>query len=335
MSQAQLLAWCRHSLALPDDVGNLLPVSGDASFRRYFRFSIDGQSWIAVHAPPDKENNQAFVDVAKLLTDHGLRVPALLAWDKELGYLLLTDFGDQLLWPLLNQDTVDQWYTRSMAAIAQMQAIPLSHATLPYYDSQRLQAEMRLFTEWFVNGLLECSISAVEQQRIDTVFSILVQSALSQPQVVVHRDYHSRNLMVLSDQTIGLIDFQDAVVGPCTYDLVSLLRDCYIVWPRQKVEQWVEQFRREYWPEEYAATFLRDFDWMGLQRHLKVLGIFARLNLRDGKSRYLDDLPLVLHYTLSVAKRYKEFEDFASWFESVLMPKIIQQSWYKPLDIVV
>jgi aminoglycoside/choline kinase family phosphotransferase len=335
MSQSQLLSWCRQSLALAESAGNLLPVSGDASFRQYFRFSLQEQSWIAVHAPPDKENNQAFVDVAKLFADHGLRVPVLLAWDREQGFLLLTDFGDQLLWPLLNTETVDHWYGRSMAAIAQLQAIPLAHATLPYYDSRRLQTEMGLFTEWFVEKLLGCTLSLAEQQRLDTVFSILTQSALSQPQVIVHRDYHSRNLMVLPTQELGLIDFQDAVVGPCTYDLVSLLRDCYIAWPRENVEQWVEKFRNDYWPDEYAATFRRDFDWMGLQRHLKVLGIFARLYLRDGKPNYLNDLPLVLHYTLSVARRYPEFKDFVQWFDAVLMPKIIQQSWYKALEVIV
>jgi aminoglycoside/choline kinase family phosphotransferase len=318
---------------MPEDVGTLLPVSGDASFRRYFRFNVDQRSWIAVHAPPDKENNQAFVDVASLLADHGLRVPVLLAWDREQGFMLLTDFGDQLLWPLLNADSVDNWYHKSLAAVAQLQMIPLNHAKLPYYDSQRLQTEMRLFTEWFVEKLLDYSLSLAEQQRIDTVFSILTQSALAQPQVVVHRDYHSRNLMVLPNGELGLIDFQDAVIGPCTYDPVSLLRDCYIVWPREDVERWLENFRREYWPDEPAAAFLRDFDWMGLQRHLKVLGIFARLNLRDGKPRYLDDLPLVLHYTLSVARRYKEFSAFVQWFDEILMPKIVLQSWYKPLGM--
>jgi hypothetical protein len=318
---------------MPEDVGTLLPVSGDASFRRYFRFTVDQRSWIAVHAPPDKENNQAFVDVAALFADHGLNVPVLLAWDREQGFMLLTDFGDQLLWPLLDADSVDMWYQKSLAAVAQLQAIPLNHAKLPYYDSQRLQTELRLFTEWFVEKLLDYSLSLAEQQRIDTVFSILTQSALAQPQVVVHRDYHSRNIMVLPSGELGLIDFQDAVIGPYTYDPVSLLRDCYIVWPREKVEQWLESFRKNYWPDEQPATLLRDFDWMGLQRHLKVLGIFARLNLRDGKPRYLDDLPLVLHYTLSVARRYKEFNAFAQWFDEMLMPKIVLQSWYKPLEM--
>ena len=337
----ELHSWCLQQLSLSpaDAVNALAVVSGDASFRRYYRLQLnDGRSVIAVHAPPDKEDNLAFATVQALLHKHGARVPALLGWDKPRGFLLQEDFGDQLLWPLLvNSAAADHYYKQAFRVMLAMQRIPSGQHSLPAYDETRLTTEMKLFPEWFVGGLLGYQLDSAERVMLDAVFSLLCQRALAQPQVLVHRDFHSRNLMVLADERLGMIDFQDAVVGPISYDLVSLIRDCYISWPEEQVDDWICVYRRMAMQEgllagRSEAEFCQDVDWMGLQRHIKVLGIFARLNLRDGKSAYLADLPLVLEYTLSIASRYPEFDEFLAWFDSKLMPLICQQSWFKDAE---
>lgn len=335
-----LLRWSLQQLdSLNPEQCEFSMVSGDASFRKYFRLGCGDRSWIAVFTPPDKENNQAFVAVRQRLADAGLPVPELYAWEKEQGYFLLSDLGDQLLLPLLNAESVDHYYAAAMALLQRMHQAPCQG--LPAYDAQRLQDEMALFPQWFVQDLLGYRLNAGEQAMLDAVFKQLIARAEDQPQVLVHRDYHSRNIMVLegavSAQTgdgLGLIDFQDAVQGPISYDLVSLIRDCYVHWPAAQVKAWIEQFHGQ--SVLLAGRSLQDFsvdvDWMGLQRHIKVLGIFARLKLRDGKSAYLDDLPLVMHYTLSVARGYEEFAEFVAWFERCLLPLAEQQSWYKLVE---
>lgn len=337
----ELHTWCLQQLSLEpaDAAAELAVVSGDASFRCYYRLSLAaGGSVIAVHAPPDKEDNLAFATVQALLHSNGARVPALLGWDKPRGFLLQEDFGDQLLWPLLvNSAAADHYYRQAFSALLVMQRIPADQYSLPEYDELRLTAEMTLFSEWFVAGLLGYQLDSDELAMLQEVFSLLCRRALAQPQVLVHRDFHSRNIMVLADERLGIIDFQDAVQGPISYDLVSLVRDCYICWPDEMVDEWIGVYRQMAIRAGLLkgvdeAEFRQDVDWMGLQRHIKVLGIFARLNLRDGKSGYMADLPLVLEYTLNIASRYSEFDQFMQWFELKLMPLIRQQSWFKDAE---
>ena len=290
--------------------------SNDASFRSYFRVYVGDQTWIVMDAPPDKENLEPFLDVAQRLQVARVRVPELFAHDSAQGFLLLEDFGSQLLLPALHAATVDHHYARAIE-VANRMALSVDVAGLPIYDASRLGAEMDLLPEWFIQRHLGREMSPYDQRIFADARAKLIASALEQPQGFVHRDFHSRNLMLLPDGDLGVIDFQDALSGPITYDLVSLLKDCYIAWPPARVAAWCE-FARVALLERGVAVgdqlaFARCFDWMGIQRHLKVLGIFARLNYRDGKSNYLADLPLVLDYTLSTAARYVELQPLSVW----------------------
>jgi N-acetylmuramate 1-kinase len=304
----------------------IAPASADASFRSYWRVTDqDGQSHIVMDAPIEHENCGPFIDIAARLEQAGLRVPSVLAQDLAQGFLLLPDLGTRTLLPELHAGNVSEHYQHAMASILRMQRF-VSVDGLLNYDANRLDAEMELFPEWFLKRHLNYIPSCEEFDLIEATLTLLRNTALSQPKVFVHRDFHSRNLMLASidsepHQRMALIDFQDAVRGPITYDLVSLLRDCYIAWPQNEVEKWVESYRvASFQAGMHRADrvgFLRWFDWMGVQRHLKVLGIFARLNYRDGKSGYLKDLPLVLHYTLSVCERYSELRTFANWLRGL------------------
>jgi len=336
----ELVDWCLLQLGVNDHQAQIQPVSGDASFRRYYRLSLEAGSFIAVNAPPATERNESFIHISALLAQVGVHVPTVLAADLERGFLLLTDLGDQLLLPLLDARTVDAYYRSALDTLRMIQTCPLpvgEHA-LPLYNEALLQQEMSLMPEWFVVGLLERALAPSERALLERTFNQLCQSALEQPAVFVHRDYHSRNLMVGPGEALAVIDFQDAVKGPVTYDAVSLLRDCYVAWPEVRVRQWVGAFRANLKQDGQLsvpdpATFQRWFDWMGLQRHIKVLGIFARLWLRDGKPGYLGDLPLVMHYTLSVAKQYPQLALFVDWLEQEIWPLARAQPWYREPEI--
>lgn len=310
---------------------------GDAGFRRYFRLASE-PSLLAVYAPPATEDSAQFIALARHLRKHGVLAPAIASADVERGYLLIEDFGPDLLLSALQDNTVDALYAAALESLMHLQSVPTDSLQLPIYDRTRLQAEMGLFPEWFVERLLQHSLSIVEQQMLEAWFAELTHSALSQPQVFVHRDFHSRNLVLRNGGPPGVIDFQDAVVGPITYDLVSLLRDCYVSWPTHRVRGWATDYATSaidtgLMDPVSEQTFLRWFDFMGLQRHIKVLGIFARLSLRDQKHNYLHDLSLVLAYTLSVARQYPEAKDFVEWFEATLLPKIKQHSWYREVSL--
>ena len=283
--------------------------SADASFRSYWRVQHAGQSYIVMDAPPDKENLVPFVDIARRLRAGGLNAPEVLSEDRAQGFLLLTDLGTRTLLPELDPGSVDALYGDALEALAHMQ-LHVDATGLPVYDAARLCAEMELFPHWFLGRHLGCELTATDCDLINDCMQRLSASALEQPQVFVHRDYHSRNLMIVPGNNPGIIDFQDAVLGTVTYDLVSLLKDCYILWPVESVRAWAEGYRARRHLDVDANRWQRWFDWMGLQRHLKVLGIFARLNYRDGKSGYLKDLPLVLEYTLEVCTRYAELAEF-------------------------
>lgn len=314
------------------------PLGGDASFRRYFRVHLDEapHSYLLMDAPPPREDCRPFVRVAQQLLAHGVPAPAVLAAELDEGYLLLEDFGDELYLSALQQ-AVEQYgpdggaraaelYHLAFDALLRIQAVPAGE--LPAYDRQALRREMALFDEWFCGGLLEQPVESDRRVLLEAVYSELEDSALAQPQVFVHRDYHSRNLMLRRqnpDGLPGVIDFQDAVRGPVTYDPVSLLRDCYIVWPAEQVEEMALRYRDDLVRHGIVTgygdeDFLRDFDLMGLQRHIKVLGIFSRLYLRDGKSRYLGDLPVVMDYVRTVSARHPSLHAFHEWFAGDLMP---------------
>ena len=303
----------------------LNPASADASFRRYFRVTDGSQSWIAMDAPPEKETLEPFIDVTERLLDASVNAPKIYQQSLEQGFLLLGDLGDTPYLSTLNSsDEADSLYRDAFKALLSIQKADT--ANLPLYDVALLQQEMDLMPEWFLSKHLGISLTESEKTELQLVFDQLLDVALEQPQVFVHRDYHSRNLMVTAENNPGVIDYQDAVLGPVCYDLVSLLRDCYIAWPEQQVRHWVSVFQAEakqqgVIPEIDKATFQKWFDWIGLQRHIKVLGIFARLNHRDGKAHYLDDLPLTLSYVLSVAGNYPEMKPLLDIFDKYDIPQ--------------
>ncbi|MYL27252.1 MULTISPECIES: aminoglycoside phosphotransferase family protein [Halomonadaceae] len=304
------------------------PVAGDASFRRYFRVQTPEGSRIVMDAPPEKESCGAFVALTHHWHEHGLHVPALLAEDQAQGFLLLEDLGDRLyLDELTSEASADRLYGEALSALVRLQGLssPPDHP-LPSYDRERLQQEMQLFPDWLLEQKLGLKLSSQEQAMLATTFATLTESALAQPRVTVHRDYHSRNLLVTDNNSPGIIDFQDAVTGPITYDAASLLRDCYVAWPLEKVYQWLEAYRLEAREaglhQADEATFRQWFELMGIQRHLKASGIFARLDQRDGKPRYLADIPRTLAYIISAARRQPALEHFGDWLAERVAPAV-------------
>ena len=302
----------------------LVPASSDASFRRYFRLLRDDDSFIVMDAPPAKEDVRPFLRVAALLAEWGLNVPRVLACDVDRGWVLLTDLGSRQYLPeLADPVRAPGLYADALGALLRMQVAGRAPATerLPHYDRDALLREMALFPQWFLGPHLGLDVDAPMRAMLERLFDTLVDSALEQPTTFVHRDYHSRNLMVAAADNPGILDFQDAVQGPVTYDLVSLLKDCYFVLPRERVRDWAlvhrDRLLRQGFPVAADdAAFLRGFDLMGLQRHLKVLGIFCRLHYRDGKMQYLHDLPRVLAYVREVAQSYPETGAFADFIET-------------------
>ena len=339
-------------------------IAGDASPRRYFRVSIDWgdatishldsepgprvaddramllraaskPTWIGVTSPAS-ENNAAFLHVQRLLESAGLAVPAQCASDLDRGFFLMEDLGDVLLASQLTAEAVDHYYPSALNELIHIAGIPVASATLPPFDAARIAEEISVFPEWFLGAHLGLEVGAMAETLWQNLLTLLTDVFRHQPQCVVHRDFHSRNIMCLSDDRLGIIDFQDAVVGPVTYDPVSLLKDCYIQWPRRDQLRWLEAHRYALLsagvavPDERA--FIRDFDLVGLQRHLRVLGVFARLCLRDDKPDYLNDLPLVLAYTREALTLYEAepaIADFSGWFEGVVMPRVAEQHWYQ------
>jgi aminoglycoside/choline kinase family phosphotransferase len=298
----------------------IAPASADASFRRYFRITHAGETYIAMDAPPDKEDLAPFVRVAALFAGIGLNVPLILARNEPDGLLLLTDLGTrQYLDTLLADQGVDRLYGDALAALVTLQTRGASFVRqLPAYDAALLNREMDLLPEWFLGRHLKVELGDAERALLARAWSALTDAALEQAVTVVHRDFHSRNLMLVDSDNPGILDFQDAVAGPLTYDLVSLLKDCYVAWPAARVRDWALAFRRRLLAAGGSAgtdqdEFLRWFDLMGLQRHVKVLGIFCRLYYRDGKAQYLRDLPRVLQYATEAAARYPETAEFAAF----------------------
>lgn len=306
-------------------------VAGDASSRSYYRFAVGQQNYIVALAPPATEKNAAFIAVRNVLDEAGVRVPQIYAVDLEHGYLLLEDLGDQLLLDLLHADSVDGYYQRAFGVLLQMAAVDCQTCELGEYDRELLTEELQRFDTWFVRGLLGYTPTNAEQHMVDAFFAVLIASALEQPQVLVHRDFHSRNIMLTEADELGIIDYQDAVAGPVSYDAVSLLRDCYVQWPAAQVAAWCDAYYQQLCHAGLltrvpAEQFRQWFDWMGLQRHIKVLGTFARLSLRDNKPGYLEDLPVVLDYVHEMLEHYAadapEIAAFRDWFATRLTPLV-------------
>lgn len=317
----------------PEQTYSLAAISGDASFRRYFRVSIADSAAMPVHyvlmdAPPALEDCQRFIAVQQACQAAGLRVPALVAADAAQGLLLLEDLGDQLLMQRLDHDGVRHWYQLALSQLTAIRAInATSQGPLPLFDHAFLLREMQLFIDWFVIKHLQLALSPTETALLTQLFEFLADAALQQPQAGMHRDYHARNLMLLADEQLAVIDFQDMVLGPVSYDVVSLLKDCYIRWPRALVQELAVDYflqlqHQGVYPADWTQQqFLRSFDLMGLQRHLKVCGIFSRLYHRDQKAGYLPDLPRVLDYMLETAAMYPECAALHQLLQSKILPR--------------
>ncbi|MEI6611374.1 phosphotransferase [Polynucleobacter sp.] len=305
------------------DLDTLEPASADASFRRYFRITSknpDFGTLIVMDAPPQYEPLDAFIKVDLLLSAAGLNVPKILEQNIAEGFLLLNDLGTKTYLAELNNETADSLYQEATHALVQMQ-LASTPDVLPNYDEALLQRELDLFPDWYLHKHRNIKLTDLQEAQLKNSFALIIENNLAQAKVYVHRDYHSRNLMVTAINNPGVIDFQDAVYGPITYDASSLWRDAYIAWPEDRVIDWVIKFWEEGrkvglpMPSDFGQ-FYRDFEWMGLQRHLKVLGIFARLFHRDGKEGYLKDIPLVLEYAIATANRYIELKPLARILES-------------------
>ena len=299
----------------------LTSASADASFRRYFRVHYeDDATMIVMDAPPEQENSVPFIKVARMMAECGLHVPEIIASDLAQGFILLSDLGHTTYLRALNEATADALFDDAASALIKWQ-LASREDTLPPYDEALLRRELDLFPDWYVSTHLGISLDQTQRQSMQSVFALVIQDNLAQPSTYVHRDFMPRNLMVC-DPNPGILDFQDAVYGPITYDVVSLFRDAFISWEEERVLDWAVR----YWEKARAASlpvradfgeFYREFEWMGLQRHLKVLGIFARIRYRDGKSAYLEDAPRFVNYIRAVASRYSALAPLLKLFDQL------------------
>ena len=318
-----ILYWLTNDLNL--NITQFALASSDASFRRYFRVQYAQRHYIVMDAPPDKEDTAPFLKVAQLFAQAQVNVPDIIQQNTEQGFLLLEDFGAQCLLDHLNDATAKPLYKDALNSLLTLQKnVNIKDCDLPCYNAELLQTELHLFTDWFLTQQCELSLNSAQQTVIRNCNELLINSALQQAQVCVHRDYHSRNLMHVTTNNPGIIDFQDAVIGPVTYDAVSLLRDCYISWPETQIEQYLKSFHQQLIQACLIdcdfSQFQRDFDLMGIQRHLKAIGIFSRLNIRDNKSVYLGDIPRTLNYVINISQRYPELQEFHAFLVATVLP---------------
>jgi aminoglycoside/choline kinase family phosphotransferase len=306
-----------------------VPASADASFRRYFRLQSASKSFIVMDAPPEQEDSTSFLRVAAILEALQLNAPRIIEADIEHGFLLLSDLGAVQYLDVLSKTPAlaDKLYDDAMRALMLLQQRGTAYqATLPAYDDKLLRLELSLFHDWLCETHLNIKFSDAEEQQWQSVCDLLVVNALDQPQVFVHRDYHSRNLMHTEQDNPGILDFQDAVEGPYTYDLASLLKDCYVRWPETQVRAWALRFYAQLddaaQQHSDAATFMRHFELMGAQRHLKAAGIFARLNHRDGKPGYMADIPRTLQYIVDIGPHYQELDFLVKLIKECCLPAL-------------
>ncbi|AHE65949.1 aminoglycoside phosphotransferase family protein [Legionella oakridgensis] len=307
----------------------LIPLAGDASFRRYFRLQCQQQTYIVMDAPPDKETIQPFITIGKALANIGLHTPAISAVHHTQGFVLLEDFGDQLFLNALSNHKEDTLYEAAMTTLIQMQSCSINNLHLLDFNQTHMLEEMSLFRQWFLEAYLGLTLDANDVRLIQNTFNRLAEMIVEQPQVFIHRDYHSRNLMIMEGKPsieLGIIDYQDAMRGPFTYDLVSLLKDCYIQWPHEIIDTWISYFYHHL-PTTHGwslSEFSQAFAMCGLQRHLKVLGIFSRLHLRDQKSGYLRDLPRVFNYVISCVANYQELLPFYHFMQQKVQAPFLE-----------
>jgi aminoglycoside/choline kinase family phosphotransferase len=307
--------WLSESCTLP--LQNIQALAGDASFRKYYRITgcLAHQSdatYIVMDAPSPEEKIEDFIKISHLLKQMDISTPSILKQNLSQGFLILEDFGDQLLLDTLTPQNVDIFYRQAMEIILQMQRL-YANQTIPHFDQHYMCQEMHLFTDWFIKKHLNLHLETHEQELLNKTYKDIAQRISTHPQTFIHRDFHSRNLMVLPHQQLGVIDFQDAMLGPRTYDLVSLLKDCYIAWPSNQQKAWVDDFRKHLNPSVPQETLWQEFTLCGLQRHLKVLGIFCRIFYRDGKTRYMADLPLVWDYMFKALTELGIYPEFHQW----------------------
>ena len=309
---------------LGQDDFDIKPASEDASFRRYYRISYNGSSRIIMDAPPDHEDCSRFIDISSRLRVSGVNAPEVFQYNKQYGFVLLSDFGDDLYLDVLNDSNADHLYKDALSALLRMQQ-NTDRTGIPPYDEALLLQEMELFRDWLLGRHLGIELDTNQNTQLDKIYTLLIDSALQQPVVFVHRDFHSRNLMYCENNNPGIIDFQDAVLGPVTYDLVSLFKDCYIKWPGETIYKWTRGFYNSVNTGDFDETiFLRWFDLMGVQRHLKASGIFARLYHRDHKDGFLKDIPRTLSYIQDLENDYPELEFLIELIHSRVLPKLVK-----------
>lgn len=302
----------------------LSPLTGDASFRQYFRLQYDDTTRVVMDAPPEKEAIVPFINIGNKLASVGIHTPTIYETDTVNGFMLLEDLGDQLLLNILSQDNANIFYAEAITTLLKLQQCPTTNPQLPHFDQAFMLKEVSLFREWFLQAYLRIDMNSKDKKCLEEIFNWLVSEVAKQPQVFIHRDYHSRNLIVIDSNNphdMGVLDFQDAMKGPFTYDIVSLLKDCYVQWPREYVLKWVTQYYEKLpFQHNYSLKeFIRAFDLCGLQRHLKVLGVFCRLHLRDNKPNYLRDLPLTFNYVTACLESYKELQLLYNFIEQNVM----------------
>lgn len=318
-----LAQWLVRDCGLQDIALHVMP--GDASFRRYFRIVLPTGSYVAMDAPPP-ENCRPFVAIAKALRKQGLSIPEIIATNLEQGFLLISDFGDVTYLKKLQERNADRLYQRALQALSVLQNCrEVTDWSIPAFGREWMWKEWYGFKEWFLEKWLGLSLAESLQKTLEKSFTRIVESAVDQPQVFMHRDFHSANLMVLPNDEVGILDFQDAFIGPVTYDLVSLLRDCYIDWPKERVLAWVFDYQQKLAALQKInrEEFLRWVDWMGMQRHLKALFTFARKYVRDHQPQYLNHVPRTLGYLLDVSQHYPEFKVLHDYLKTVVYEEVI------------
>lgn len=323
--------WLKESCPLTISNFELVPLINDASSRQYFRLRLeDNLTQIAMIAPPDKENIIAFIAIAKDFARQGIFTPEILAYNLEQGFMLLSDLGNDLYLNILNPNTVDDLYSRALAVIYQIQSCNPKFSDdkpLDSFNEKFIRSELAIFIDWFLKKHLELTITDKINNILENTFKILIDSAQEQPQVCVHRDYHSRNLLLLENKNVGVLDFQDAIYGPITYDAASLLRDAYIDWPKDQVDKWILKFYDMININHQCTLkkFIRWFDLISLQRHLKILGIFTRLNYRDNKPHYLPMFSRILNYISKTCSDYSELSHFKKILQTQIKPKLYEK----------
>jgi len=320
--KADLICWLQQNKLLTES--SLAPLSGDAGFRNYYRFIYAGQQNIAVDADPNQEKNHEFFNIATAYGQAGILVPEIKAADLDNGFFCLQDFGSILLADKLTLDNLPELYAQALSILPRLQQVRVTAVgELPAYDEALIHRDFDLFCHWLLGRYLKLDIDQHKQSVLTRTYQVLRDNFFQQPQVGVHRDFHSRNLMLVNDD-IGVIDFQDAAVGPLTYDAVSLLRDCYLSWPEEQVQLVLKEWHGQYYAEYDWAQFKLWFDLTGIQRHLKAAGIFTRLYLRDNKQAYLQDIPRTLDYVIQVAVSYPELQELGQWLEQEIKPKLLR-----------